>query len=160
MTCFEWQDAGQRWVVSWHSPALPPPRGKRHGSSALCLTSQRHVVLVSAGGVDWGFPGGRPEGDETWRDTLERELLEEACARVDEASLLGFSRGTCIEGHEEGLVLVRALWRATVTLLPWSPQHEITHRRLVRWSEVLDEISLPFGARPLYERWLDEAAVG
>ena len=50
---------------------------------------------------------------EDWRATLEREVLEEACASVEEATLLGFAKGVCAsEGPEEGLVLVRALWHA------------------------------------------------
>lgn len=100
-----------------------------------------------------------PEGDEDWRATLEREVLEEACARVDEASLLGFSRGVCIKGHEQGLVLVRALWSAVVTLNPWDPRHEMTHRRLVSAKTVLDYIDVPDGNLPLIERWCHESLV-
>ena len=100
--------------MAWHPPTLPPPSGKRHGAAAICHTAADRVVLVSHdGGQHWSFPGGRPEGDEDWRETLEREVLEEACARVERASLLGFGRGRCLSGHEEGLVLVRSLWRST-----------------------------------------------
>lgn len=155
---YRFQEAGQEWIVSWHGPANPPLGGKRHGSAGICLTSEGQVVLVSSDDGDtWGFPGGRPIGDESWRETFERELSEEACARLGEASLLGFSQGICVEGHERGLVLVRAVWRATVTLLPWNPQHEMTHRRLVERTTALDHVSFPLGARPIYERWVHEA---
>jgi len=35
---------------------------------------------------------------------MVREAMEQACAQVDEAKLLGFARGECIEGHEKGPV--------------------------------------------------------
>ena len=59
-------------------------------------------------GVAWEFPQGRPEKGEDWRATLDREVLEEACAPVEEATLLGFAKGVCIKDPEEGLVLVRS----------------------------------------------------
>ena len=62
-------------------------------------------------------------------------MLEEACAWVVEASLLGFSKGVCRKGPEEGLVLVRSLWRAVVSLRRWEPRHEISHRLLAPPSE-------------------------
>lgn len=55
----EFHDAGQDWIVAWHSPKLPPPTGKVHGSSAVCHTADGDVLLVSSdGGKSWGFPGG------------------------------------------------------------------------------------------------------
>jgi ADP-ribose pyrophosphatase YjhB (NUDIX family) len=78
-----------------------------------------------------GFPAGRPEEGESWEETLRREMLEEACAIVGRARLLGFSRGACVAGPEEGLVLVRSMWRAEVQLEPWEPRFEIPHRRVV-----------------------------
>lgn len=155
---YRFHDAGQEWLVSWHRPDNPPPCGKRHGSAGVCFAAKGQVVLVSSDrGDTWGFPGGRPIGNESWQETFERELSEEACARLDEATLLGFSQGICVGGHEKGLVLVRALWGAAVTLLPWNPQHEITHRRLVEKNTAMDHVSFPLGARPIYERWVHEA---
>ena len=115
-------------------------------------------MLVSSDGRSWCLPGGRPEGDEDWRATLDREVLEEACARVETASLLGFSRGLYTKGREEDLVLVRALWLACVALDPWQPAHEIKHRLLVPSDEALARIDLPDGQLPIYQRWFDEAA--
>ena len=154
---FRFRDRDQDWIGMWHPPVLPAPRGTRHGSAAICLTSHDDVVLVSSDGETWGLPGGRPEGDENWRATLEREVLEEACARVDEATLLGFSTGAVVRGPEEGLVLVRALWRAGVSLGEWEPRYETSHRLLVPPSKALAYMNPPQDRSPILQRWFHEA---
>jgi len=154
---FGWHADGQDWISSWHPPVLPPPSGKSHGSAAVCLTPEGNVLLVSSDGQSWNLPAGRPEADEDWRTTLEREVLEEACALVDEASLLGFSKGVCVRGPEEGLVLVRSLWRAVVSVHQWEPHHETSHRLLVPSDTALAQVSFPPGLRPIYQRWFHEA---
>jgi ADP-ribose pyrophosphatase YjhB (NUDIX family) len=148
---------GQTWAASWHPPDTPPD-GRPHGATGVCVTGAGDVVLISTDGEHWDLPAGRPEGDETWEQTLRREMLEEACARVRHARLLGFSRGVCLEGHEQGLVLVRSVCRADVDLEPWDPQFEIPHRRLVSADELR---ILPVGGVfvPLIRRAFREAGV-
>ncbi|MBN2238427.1 MAG: NUDIX domain-containing protein [Dehalococcoidales bacterium] len=152
---------GQDWIVSWHPPVLPPPAGTPHGSAAICFTHDRDVILISQDGEYWDLPGGRPDGDEDWRTTLDREMLEETCAQVEDAMLLGFSKGVCVSGHEEGLTLIRALWSATVSLLPWEPRYEISHRLLLPADTALDKLltqTIPFRGIPsIYRRWFHEA---
>ncbi|MEV4077212.1 NUDIX hydrolase [Nonomuraea fuscirosea] len=94
-------------------------------------SEQFYLVLISHDGEHWGFPAGRPEGEETYEETLRREMWEEACVTVTAARLLGYVRSECVRGHERGLVLVRAFWRATTLPHPWEPRFEIRHRRLV-----------------------------
>ena len=147
----------QEIVLSWHPPDLPAPAGKNHGSAGICFAPDGKVVLVTWPGFSWDFPAGRPEDGEDWRATLEREVLEEACAVVEDATLLGFSRGECIEGEEKGLVLVRSLWRADVSLQPWAPRHETTGRLLVRADEALKRVEFDRREMPLYQRWFHDA---
>jgi hypothetical protein len=92
---------GGDWLIAWHPPITVPP-GQAHGANAFCVTDDDGVVLISNDGERWGWPGGRPEGDESWEQTLRREVLEEACAIVSDARLLGFCRGACLtgEGHQ------------------------------------------------------------
>lgn len=149
---------GQRWLTTWHSPTAVPT-GRPHGSAGICVSSEGGVVLISGEGRRWDFPAGRPEGAESWEETLRREMWEEACARVLEARLLGFSRGHCVEGHEEGLVLVRAFWRAEVDLAPWDPQFEVLHRRVVDAREVLGHLTVEAGYLPTFQRALEEAGL-
>src|SRR5256885_10215945 len=103
---------GQDWQVAWHPPHEAPP-GLRHGSTAICLAAGQ-AVLVSDDDRWWSLPGGRPEDGEDWVDTLRREILEEACADVTAARLLGYGRSVCMRGRDEGLVLGRAQGLAEV----------------------------------------------
>lgn len=148
---------GQDWRVAWFPPPDPPP-GTPHGAAAICVTGDR-VVVIGTDGETWGLPGGRPEPGESMIDTLRREVREEACATVTSARLLGFSRGTCVRGHEQGLVLVRSLWLAEVAVEPWEPRFEITHRRLVPAAEAFACLTLPAGLRPLHRRAFAEAGL-
>jgi 8-oxo-dGTP pyrophosphatase MutT (NUDIX family) len=151
----------QDWRIAWH-PLLAPPAGTPHGVAAVCIADD-HVVLVSRDGEAWDVPAGRPDGEEDWIDTLRREVDEEACARVSSCALLGFSRGLCVRGPERGLVLVRSMWHAEVTLDRWRPRFETTHRRLVPATEALEQIvnqpAFPPGLGPLYRRLFAEAGL-
>jgi ADP-ribose pyrophosphatase YjhB (NUDIX family) len=153
------QSNGQDWLVSWHPPPLPPP-GTPHGAEGVCVTPAGEVVLISPDGKLWDLPAGRPEVGETWEDTLRREMLEEACATVVAATLLGFTRGACVRGPETGRVLVRSVWRAEVELAPWEPRFEIAHRRVVAATHVMGHLAIethPFA--PIIRRELQEASV-
>lgn len=115
---------GDDWSIAWFPPTTTPD-GIAHGANAFCLTGDNNVVLISDNGERWGWPGGRPEGDESWEQTLRREVMEEACATVVDARMLGFTRSACHIGHEQGLVLVRSIWLAEVELLPWEPRYRL-----------------------------------
>ena len=149
---------GGDWMVSWHSPAATPA-GKGHGAAGICLTADGGLVLISDDGERWGLPGGRPDEQESWEQTLHREMLEEACAKVVEARLLGFTQGRCISGPEAGLVLVRSMWQADVELANWNPQFEIAHRSVVpakAWSAYL---WIDDGFAPIFWRTFVEAGL-
>lgn len=149
---------GGDWRVGWYPPPDPPP-GTPHGAAAVCVSDDQ-VVLISTDGQRWGLPGGRPEPHERWIDTLRREVAEEACAVVERARLLGFTRGICIRGPEEGLVLVRSMWRAEVRLERWAPRFEIPYRRLLPANEALRSVTIAEpSVGPIYRRMFAEAAL-
>jgi len=149
---------GGDWLTAWHS-ASAVPDGTPHGANAFCVTADDCVVLISQDGERWGWPGGRPEDGESWEQTLRREILEETCAIVHDARLLGFCRGVCLTGPEIGLVLVRSIWRAEVQLLPWEPRFEIKQRRVIPASDLLSYFWMEEGLEPIYHRALAEAGL-
>jgi ADP-ribose pyrophosphatase YjhB (NUDIX family) len=149
-------NGGDEWRMAWHPPDAVPP-GTPHGANAFCVTADGDVVLISSDGSRWGWPGGRPERGESWEDTLRREMLEEACAEVTSARLLGFVRSRCVSGAEEGLVLVRSIWRADVSLRPWQPEFEIPFRRVVPARDLALHLWMEDGAGPVYSRAAREA---
>jgi ADP-ribose pyrophosphatase YjhB (NUDIX family) len=149
---------GGDWLTAWHSP-IAVPVGRPHGANGFCVTANDCVVLISNDRERWGWPGGRPEGDESWEQTLRREILEETCSIVRETRLLGFCRSVCLTGPEEGLVLVRSVWRAEVELMPWEPRFEIGHRRVVAATDLLSLLWMEEGFEPIYRRALTEAGL-
>ncbi|WP_152365506.1 NUDIX hydrolase [Microlunatus speluncae] len=129
------------WLIAWHS-ADAMLAGTSNGAAGICVAGGR-LVLISPDNVHWGFPAGRPEGDETPAETLRRELHEEACVEVLSARLLGFARSECVGGRLHGTVLVRSYWRAEVRIGPWEPEHEIRHRRIVPVEEAIQVVRDP-----------------
>jgi 8-oxo-dGTP pyrophosphatase MutT (NUDIX family) len=152
---------GQHWRTSWH-PADAAPAGRNHGAAGICVgTDGRDLVLISPDLVHWGFPAGRPEGAETLEETLAREMREEACVEILDAKLLGFARSECVQGHEQGLVLVRSYWFAQVLIGAWKPQFEIVHRKVVPAVEATTFVRDPDAvATRISMRALAEAGLG
>lgn len=159
------RSGGQDWLVSWHPPDAPPA-GRPHGAAGVCVAPPDRLVLISHDGKHWGFPAGRPEGDETAAETLRRELREEACVRLTDARLLGFSRSECTGGPECGLVLVRSYWLAEAAVEPWEPRFEIAHRTVIARADAAERVRDPDDAatrisqRALVEAGVVEAGVG
>jgi hypothetical protein len=86
-------------------------------------------------------------------------MREEACATITHARLLGFGRGACVSGPEEGLVLVRSQWRAEVTLQEWQPLFEICYRKIVPASEWQKHLWIDEGFAPIFSRLFAEAGL-
>lgn len=150
---------GGDWIVEWHPAGDTEPQGTQHGATAICLTSDGELVLISDDEAKWGLPGGRTEEGETWEQTLRREMTEEANAEVTEAQLLGFIRAECLTGHEKGLVLVRSMWKASVELADWNPQFEIPYRRVVAADDWVSNVYIDPGWQPIIHRMFMEAGL-
>jgi ADP-ribose pyrophosphatase YjhB (NUDIX family) len=149
---------GGDWSIAWFPPTMVP-EGMRHGANVLCVAGDGGLVVISNDGERWGWPGGRPEGDESWEQKLRRAILEETCAVVRDARFLGFCWAACVAGPETHRVLVRSIWRADVELLRWQPRFEITHRRIVPAAEVLSHLWMEEGFALIYMRALIEAGL-
>ena len=143
--------------TSWHPPS-PKPVGRNHGACGICIDEAGEIVLISNDEQSWDFPAGRPEADEDWEQTLRREVLEEACAVVKDARLLGFTCGRRLESEVPSPVLVRSIWLAQVGLFDWNPQFEIQYRRLVPANHAIRLVLPEF--EPIWTRAFFEAGMG
>lgn len=91
---------------------------------ALIEIKDRRIRFVQSRGKDFLlFPGGKPEPGEGDLDTLERELREEMCVRLDRRSVeyLGTYSAPMID--QEGIVTIRC-YRGTYEGEP-SPGMEV-----------------------------------
>jgi len=146
------QSALWRRLVDCLACSYNTSRGYAPWSQCFCVPADDHVVLISNDGERWGWPGGRPEGNESWKQTLRREVLEETCAVVRDARLLGFCRGVCLTGPEKGVVLVRfrVACRSRVDAL--GPRFEIAHRRSFPRLICCPHLWMEVGLEPIYHR--------
>lgn len=77
-----------RW---WPLPRTVPRMRTDHSCGVIpvrLVKGKRQYLLVQHSAGHWSFPKGHPEGDETPRQTAERELLEETgytCAALAES---------------------------------------------------------------------------
>jgi ADP-ribose pyrophosphatase YjhB (NUDIX family) len=128
------------------------PNGTPHGSAGVCLTTSGDIVIVKIKGVEyWEFPAGRPEGEESWKETLIREVSEEACSTVLEAKLRGFCK---TRNESEGTIRVRSFWKAIVRVDDWNPTHEIESRLIIEPKmslAYLSEVHKPITVRAMIE---------
>lgn len=147
----------REWHVAYCPPPEPPP-GRPYGAEVVCVVGDR-IVVVSEDGEHWRLPRGAHEPRQRCRDTMRREVREEACVTVMECRLLGFSRYVCVRGPQEGLVLIRSLWRAEVRLAPWNPRGESARRRLLSVGEAFRSLTIPDGLGPFYRRLFAQAVV-
>ena len=83
----DWDD--RSLTVTWIAPPFRPERRLTTQVLGLCFTREGQIVLVSDDADGWTLPGGHPEPGESLEVALERELREEACARLIACEYLG-----------------------------------------------------------------------
>ncbi len=124
--------------------------------SGLCFDERGRMLLVSADGQRWALPGGHPEPGETLEAVLEREVWEEACARVTALAFLGCQRIHESAGGQSAPVYYQARFWARVALEPFEPRHETVERRLLAPADV--PALLGWGESPILAHLLRLAA--
>jgi 8-oxo-dGTP pyrophosphatase MutT (NUDIX family) len=144
---------GRRLTVRWMPQSFVPPRELTTQVYGICFTEHRRIVLVTAGDGRWNLPGGHPEEGETLEEALEREVWEEACARVVRSQYIGCQQVEDSDASEGPKIYYQARFWARVEVYPFKPQFETTERKLVATEEFLD--SLFWGDVPIAQTILD-----
>jgi 8-oxo-dGTP pyrophosphatase MutT (NUDIX family) len=142
----------------WDDSPNLPPRERTTQASGVCFTDDGQIVLVGDG-RGWCLPGGHPEQGETVVEALAREVLEEACAVVEQCAYLGAQR---VDDPIEAEPYFQTRWWARVKLLPFAPRHETTERKLVAPDEFVAALNWNMGriARAILEAALTVEARG
>jgi ADP-ribose pyrophosphatase YjhB (NUDIX family) len=135
----EWD--GRVTTVTWLAPPFRPARRLTTQSLGLCFTPEGRIVLVTADGEHWTLPGGSPAPGETLEAALERELREEACARLVACEYLGCQRVEDPERPDGPALYYQARFWARVELYPFEPGEETTDRRLVAPDDFLGALA-------------------
>jgi 8-oxo-dGTP pyrophosphatase MutT (NUDIX family) len=144
---------GRRLTARWMPPAFVPPRELTTQAYGVCFTEHRKIVLVTTGDGRWNLPGGSPEPGETLEAALEREVWEEARARVVRTQYIGCQQIEDPDAATGPKVYYQARFWARVEVYPFKALFETTDRKLVDPAEFLD--SLFWGDHPIAKAVLD-----
>ncbi len=100
---------------------------ERHTQVSGYVFNEKNQLLIVRNQNTWTVPGGHPENVETPIETLNRELMEEACVTLKDMSYLGAVE--VVEGDEVYYQL-RYFARAK-EVLPFKEEWEISERKFV-----------------------------
>lgn len=131
---------GRRLIVRWMPPAFVPPRELTTQVYGVCFTEHRKIVLVTTGDGRWNLPGGRPEQGESLEAALEREVWEEARARVVRSTYIGCQQVEDPDAAEGPRLYYQARYWARVEVYPFKALFETTDRQLVEPGEFLGQL--------------------
>lgn len=89
--------------------------------------NDQNELLIVLNDKTWTIPGGHPESGETKLDTLNRELMEEACVTLKDIHYLG-----AVEVVENDETYYQLRYTAKVdSLLDFAKEWEISERKFV-----------------------------
>ena len=120
------QEVRYPYTLTWLPDYRPPRHAEVRQVYGLCLTPQNQLVLVSKDSKHWTLPGGKPEAGESPTATLQREVLEEACAIVTNHTYLGAQR---FSDAITGSTYYQLRYLAQVKLRAFEPKFEMRYRR-------------------------------
>ncbi len=123
-----------RWIDNFQL------NGEQYTQVSGYVYNEKNQLLIVKNKNIWTIPGGHPEKNETQKQTLERELWEEACVTLKDIKYIG-----AVEVVENERVYYQLRYTAKVAkLLPFKQELEINERAFVD----LDDLSK-------YIKWAD-----
>ena len=129
--------AGAQYKAIW-LPAPFYPEENIAQVSALCINEAQEYLLVSHDGVFWQIAGGHPESNETPMNALAREIKEETCCDLMEATYLGSRKVINLENNE---IHYQLRYFARVQTNPFHPNDEMRYLKSVKADAFLTELS-------------------
>jgi len=135
----EWE--GRVTTVSWLAPPFRPERRLTTQALGICFTDDGQIVLISSDGENSTLPGGHPEVGEALEAVLERELREEACARLVSCEYIGCQRVDDPDRRDGPALYYQARFWARVELYPFEASADTFDRRLVTPETFLDKLA-------------------
>lgn len=91
------------------------------------IFNDKDQLLIVRNDKTWTIPGGHPEAGETKLQTLDREIMEEACCTLQDVKYLG-----AVEVVENGETYYQLRYTARVKeALPFKQEWEIAERKFV-----------------------------
>ena len=121
-----------RWIDGFQTTS------EKYTQVSAYVFNENNQLLIVKNGSTWTIPGGHPEKGETKLETLEREIMEEACITLKEINYLG-----AVEVVENDEVYYQLRYTAFVKdILPFKKEWEIDERKFIN----IDEL-------PKYIKW-------
>lgn len=100
---------------------------QKHSQVSGYIFNDKNQLLIVRNEDTWTIPGGHPEKGETFLDTLQREIMEEACITVCDIKYLG-----AVEVVENGEIYYQLRYTAKVKEeLPFVKRWETSERLFV-----------------------------
>lgn len=104
--------------------------------SGYVLNDENQLLIVKNGN-NWTIPGGHPEEGEERLETLEREIMEEACLKIKDIKYLG-----SVEVVENGNRYYQLRYTAVVKeILPFNKEWETSERAFIDLEDLPKYIS-------------------
>lgn len=100
---------------------------QKHTQVSGYVFNDKNQILIVKNGKTWTIPGGHPEQGETHLETLNREMMEEACVTLKDINYLG-----AVEVVENGETYYQLRYTAKANeVLPFKQEWEISERLFI-----------------------------
>ncbi len=115
------------------------------------IFNEKNQLLIVKNDDHWTIPGGHPELGENQLDTLNREIMEEACITVKDINYLG-----AVEVIEGDRTYYQMRYTAKINeIYPFIQKWETSERMFVNLSELENYIKYSKGI--MFSRQIDAA---